>query len=248
MPNLVLMAGPNGAGKTTTALELLRDERRIDEFVNADIIAAEGKLDDIAAGRQMLLRIKSLVAEGRGVAFETTLASLGLRSMIRRIQDVGYTYHLVYVWLPSADMAVERVAARVRSGGHNIPEEVIRRRYERSLDNFFNHYMPMADAWLIIDNSHVGRGSRIAERGAGGPLQVHDERLWQELRKRYMKPTDIAEERKAAPIRGFTNEEIFEASCRGVVKALKRHKELGQSVVVWRDGRIVTLRPEEIEI
>ena len=74
MANLVLMAGPNGAGKTTTALELLRDERRIDEFVNADIIAAEGKLDDIAAGRQMLLRIKSLVAEGRGVAFETILA------------------------------------------------------------------------------------------------------------------------------------------------------------------------------
>lgn len=247
MPNLIVVAGPNGAGKTTTAQEVLRDERRIDEFVNADIIAAEEKLDDIAAGRTMLRRIDALVAQRKGVAFETTLASLGLRSKIRAIQQAGYTYHLVYVWLPSADMAVARVAARVRSGGHNIPEEVIRRRYGRSLENFFNGYMPMADAWLMIDNSHEQRPSRIAERGALGPLRVYNEPLWQELMRRYMKPADTAREQVAAAA-GFTNDEIFEAACRGVENALKRHKALGQSVVVWRDGKVVWLKPEEIEI
>lgn len=249
MPNLVVMAGPNGAGKTTTAKALLRDERRVDEFVNADIIAAEEGLDDIAAGRKMLLRIDELVAQRKGLAFETTAASLGLRSRIRAIQGAGYLYHLVYVWLPSADMAVARVAARVRSGGHNIPDDVIRRRYERSLENFFNGYMPMADAWVMIDNSHEEDPVRIAERGTVGPLRIYNEPLWRQLEKRYMKPADTAREQVAAPETvGFANDEIYAAACRGVRTAIQRHKQLGQSIVVWREGQVVTLSPEEIEV
>ena len=248
MPNLVVIAGPNGAGKTTTALALLREERRVDEFVNADIIAADEGLDDVAAGRKMLRRIDELVRLRKSVAFETTAASLGLRSKIHGIQESGYLYHLVYIWIPSADMAVQRVAARVRSGGHDIPEGVIRRRYGRSLDNFFNDYMPMADAWIMIDNSNEEDTRAIAERSAGGSLRIYNGDLWTDLQKRHMKPTDTAREPRHEAQNGFTNQEILAAARHGARAAIRRHKALGQSIVVWRDGRVVVLEPEEIAV
>ena len=132
-------------------------------------------------------------------------------------------------------------------GGHNIPEDVIRRRYERSLHNFFNDYTLFADAWIMIDNSHEEGPSRIAEYGDTG-LRVYDESLWQDLARRYMKPPHEAREETVIRERGFTNQEIYEAARRGVAKAVARHKALGQSIVVWRDGHVVTLKPEEIEI
>ena len=144
-------------------------------------------------------------------------------------------------------MAVERVAARVRSGGHSIPEDVIRRRYERSLENLFNHYMPIADGWIMIDNA--SRPLRwIAERDVGEPIGVHDERLWDELRRRYMKPPSTAKEEPAIRRPPFTNKDIFRAADEAVGLALKRHKERGESVVMWRDRKIFTVQPEDIEI
>jgi hypothetical protein len=144
-------------------------------------------------------------------------------------------------------MAVQRVAARVRNGGHSIPENVIRRRYDRSLNNFFNHYMPIADSWMMIDNS--ARPLRwIAAREVVGGVRVYNEPLWKELRSRYMTPPTAAKEEKAVGRPPFTTEDMFRAADEAVRQALKHHKELGQSVVVWRDGQIVTLKPEEIEI
>jgi hypothetical protein len=163
------------------------------------------------------------------------------------MREAGYLFHLVYVWLPSADMAVRRVAARVRSGGHSIPEDVIRRRYGRSLDNFFNHYMPIADSWMMIDNS-VRPLRWIAAREVAGVIRVYDEPLWRELRSRHMTPPTQAKEEKAVSRPPFTTEDMFRAADEAVRQALKRHKELGQSVVVWRNGEALTLSPEEIEI
>ena len=229
MPNLFVIAGPNGAGKSTSAPELLRGARRVDEFVNADVIAKETNVSDIAAGRMTLHRLTELANARKDVAFETTLSS-----------------HMLLP--PDADLAVQRVAARVRSGGHAIPEEVIRRRYERGLVNFFNAYAPAADSWLLVDNTGRPPPRRIAWRDVGDRIYVGDNPLWTKLSARYMKPHVEEQKAQPAPERAFTSEELIDAIDRAVRAALARHKALGQSVVVWRDGRIVWLTPEEIEL
>ena len=247
MPNLFVMAGPNGAGKSTTAKLILTGARSVEEFVNADVVQAERGVSEIEAGRIVLRRLDELTAQKRDMAFETTLASAGLKSRIAAMREAGYLFHLIYVWLPAADVAVRRVAARVRSGGHHIPEEVIRRRYGRSLDNFFNDYMPIADSWMMVDNS--SRPLRwIAARDVGREIRVYDEALWKELRNRHMTPPTAAKEEKAVARAAFTTEDLFASADEAVRQALKRHKELGQSIVIWRDGKIVTLKPEEIEV
>jgi predicted ABC-type ATPase len=254
MPNLFILAGPNGAGKSTSAPEILTGSRQVDEFVNADVIAKEEGVSEIEAGRRTLARLEALAAARRDMAFETTLASHMLLPRILAMQRTGYLFHLAFFWLPSADMAVERVAHRVASGGHSIPEDVIRRRYERGLDNFFNAYLPAADTWVLMNNtSRPGRP--VAWRRVGAGVQVLDNELWNQLMGRYMKPRaeqpqvvvrnadEMARLRKM-----FDPQDIVEAVNRAVTAALRRHKERGESVVIWRDGKIVTLKPEEIEV
>jgi predicted ABC-type ATPase len=248
MPNLFIIAGPNGAGKSTSAPELLSGERRVAEFVNADVIAKERGVSEIRAGRLTLNRLTALAEARQDMAFETTLASHLLLPRIRSMQAAGYRFHLFFLWLPNADTAVKRVASRVASGGHNIPEDVIRRRYERGLENFFNHYSPAADAWTLFDNASSLPARCIAWRDVGEPVRIGDNGLWRQLVARYMKPRVEQQEAVAAPEKLWTSEDLLDAVNRGVRAALKRHKELGQSVVVWREGRIVTLKPDEIEI
>ena len=190
MPNLFVISGPNGAGKSTIAPKLLAGDRRVEEFVNADLIAVKigGKgaaSSDLRAGKIMLQRVEELVAKGHDLAFETTLAS---RTLLRRIESMrknGYVFHLIFLWLPSAEMAVQRVASRVRDGGHSIPEAVVRRRYDRSLRNFFNRYRPIADSWLMLDNSGVPEPRPIAWRNVGGPIHIVRDSPWEQLRNRY---------------------------------------------------------------
>jgi predicted ABC-type ATPase len=168
-PSLVVIAGPNGAGKSTTAPALLSGLLGITEFVNADVIAqglsafnAQGAA--IAAGRIMLTRLKELATARESFAFETTLASKSFAPWIGELMAGGYQFHLVFFWLPSPELAVERVAERVRSGGHHVPEDVVRRRYTRGLKNFFSLYQPLATTWYVYDNSE----SRIPRLIAGG--------------------------------------------------------------------------------
>jgi len=255
MPKLFIIAGPNGAGKSTSAPELLSGVRRVDEFVNADVIAKEEGLSDIAAGRVTLQRLDELARAGRDIAFETTLSSRSLLGRIVAMRTHGYRCHLTFFWLPNADMAVERVAKRVAAGGHSIPEEVIRRRYERGLENFFSAYAEAADSWAMINNAVAPPDNRIAWRDFGQSIVVADNHLWHQLASRYMKPRtqepvamsetpDVEADIKVA----FDSEDILRAVNRAVTQALRRHKALGQSVVVWRDGRIVELRAEEIDV
>src|SRR5256885_1367745 len=119
-------------------------------------------------------------AAWRDMAFETTLSSRLLLPRIRSIQAAGYLFHLFFFWLPTADMAVKRVAFRVAGGGHNIPEDVIRRRYERGLENFFNYYLLAADSWVLMNNT-ARPGRRIASRDVGDVLSVEDNYLWNRL-------------------------------------------------------------------
>jgi predicted ABC-type ATPase len=191
MPKVVVIGGPNGAGKSTTAPTLLREALEVHEFVNADAVALGLSAFDpqsvaYAAGRVMLERLRQLAADRRDFAFETTLASRSFHPWIQRLQALqGYEFHLIYLWLPSAELAVERVAERVREGGHDVPSDTVRRRYERSLRNFFNLYGPIADSWLMLDNSSPTWSRPIAWRERGRPFQIVETGPWYELQKRY---------------------------------------------------------------
>lgn len=249
MSNLFVIAGPNGAGKSTAAPRLLTGARRVAAFVNADDIAVAQDVGEIEAGRIMLRRLDELARDRQHFAIETTLASRSLRPRIEALQKSGYFFHLTYVWLPSADMAVQRVAARVRAGGHAIPEVVIRRRYARRLENFFNLYMPIADAWQIVENSWRNTLRPIAMRNPGGPMRIDDPELWQRLSRGVMKPVQKAEQQSPRfQTEEFNGDDVIEAMRLGVSEALTRHKALGQSIVIWRDGKVVVVPPEEIEI
>lgn len=137
-PQCVVIAGPNGAGKSSAAPELLKDAAGVSTFVNADVIAqglAAFRPEDVAvaAGRIMLSRIAGLVEAGEDFAFETTLSGRSVERLLARATGRGYRVHVCYIWLPSAEMAVARVAQRVAAGGHHVPENVVRRRFRRSL-------------------------------------------------------------------------------------------------------------------
>lgn len=187
---VVAIAGPNGAGKSTTAPTIVRQVFGIEEFVNADTIARglsefAPQSVAIAAGRIMLSRVRSLSRSGEDFAFETTLASRTFKPLLDDLKRRGYQFHLVYLWLQNADLAIKRVQERVRLGGHDVPKEVVRRRYERGLSNFFNLYRPIADSWIMLDNSQGPSPTLIAWRNVGGPLQIVKTGPWEHLRQTY---------------------------------------------------------------
>ncbi|AUD02660.1 zeta toxin [Spirosoma pollinicola] len=189
MPNLYIMAGPNGAGKTTAAYTLLPEVLDVWEFVNADEIArglSPFKPDSVAfeAGRIMLQRVDHLMKQGVDFAFETTLSTRSYVQTIRRAKEAGYTITLFFVYLSSAEMAVDRVAKRVSMGGHNIPTDVVHRRYERALTNLFTLYLPICDSFLIINNSG-DEPVEIAQGGLLKPTIVLDQILWNYLLNSY---------------------------------------------------------------
>ena len=141
-PQIIILAGPNGAGKSTLAPFLLRDRLHVFEYVNADTIAAglsafqpEGAA--LAAGRVMLQRLRELAAQRVTFAFETTLATRSYAGWLRKLCAQGYDLSLIYLWLRTPETAIKRVQDRVRLGGHDIPEEVVRRRYHKGVQNFF---------------------------------------------------------------------------------------------------------------
>lgn len=154
---IVIIAGPNGAGKTTFAREFLPNEAGCPIFVNADLIAAglspfAPELAAFKAGRLMLEEIAAYVRRGESFAFETTLSGLSYAQMIPVWRSSGYIVELAFLSLPDVEMAIERVAMRVRQGGHNIPEDVIRRRYAHGIANF-ERYKMLVDSWQLYDNS-----------------------------------------------------------------------------------------------
>jgi predicted ABC-type ATPase len=157
-PTCFIIARPNRAGKTTFAREFLPKEAGCPVFVNADLIA-EGlspfapEAADLRAGRLMLKEIESHVCQGEGFAFETTLSGRRYARMIPRWQNMGYRVKLIFLYLPNVTIAIERVRVRVKQGGHDIPEDVIRRRYEAGWKNFQEVYKDLVDTWVLYDNS-----------------------------------------------------------------------------------------------
>lgn len=155
---IVIIAGPNGAGKTTFAREFLPHEGKCPTFINADLIAAgispfAPESVSVRAGRLMLEEIDARVKSRKNFAFETTLSGRTYVQRIREWQKMGYHVKLIFLSLPDSDVSVARVAARVSQGGHNIPENVIRRRFNNGLQNFRDLYQTVVDAWILYDNA-----------------------------------------------------------------------------------------------
>jgi predicted ABC-type ATPase len=255
LPDLVVIAGPNGAGKSTAAPLLIGGRLRVAEFVNADVIAAglsafSPESVAVQAGRLMLKRLDELAGAGADFAFETTLASRSFAPWIGKLRrEQGYRFHLIYLWLPDAEESVRRVARRVKLGGHSVPPDVIRRRYGRGLSNFLSLYRPIADSWSLYDNSSDAR--LVAVREVGGPEVVLDVEVWhmiEKVSKAREEERAYVTSGKAGGIMGVPIEEITAALHEAARDARRRHKAFGVPLVIWRDGKVVEVPPEEIEV
>lgn len=185
MPTLYIIAGPNGAGKTTASKVLLPDVFQVNTFINADLIAANlnpafPESAAMEAGRHMLSEIERCLSNQVSFVIETTLATKSYVNLVRKAQQMGYEVVLIYFWLESPTHAMERVARRVRQGGHHIPDEVIIRRYWNGLKNLTELFIPVVDKWVIFDNSDYTEGHpiRIAERLPEGNIIVENSEVW----------------------------------------------------------------------
>lgn len=221
-PQFVMIGGPNGAGKSTCAPALLPDGV---PYVNADEIAKG--LDDcdgrnVRAGRLLFAEWDRLARERADFAVEMTMASRSLAARIRHLREIGYRFDLIYLTLPSVDLAIARVAARVRAGGHDIPESTIRRRYALGPRHFQELYRPLADAWYVYQNVEPGRPKAVAcssDEAADDP----ERRLWGE---------------------GV----VASAIARATREAVLEHKRDGRSIATMFGSEVRIVAPDDIEV
>lgn len=186
MPKIFMIAGPNGVGKTTSAIMLLPEVLHFCEYVNADSIAAglsPFKPEETAfkAGRLMLERIHYLASEKKDFAFETTAASKSFFPFLKKCKKNGYEVNILFLWIKTPELTLKRIADRVALGGHNIPENIVRRRYKKCLYNFFKIYKDIASSWFFYDNSDKLLRP-IAENNSNN-LLIFDKVIWEKCLK-----------------------------------------------------------------
>ena len=184
MKDVYVIAGSNGAGKTTFARTFLPNYVGRVRFINPDLIAAGLSPFDPAsvaarAGRVMLAEVERSIAAGERFAFESTLSGKTYARLLQRARKAGYRIHLFYLWLPAAELAVARIRDRVADGGHDVPASDVRRRYGRTLSNFFNLYRDQADTVLFFDNTDDA--PVLIFQDANGKTVVHKQRLYDKL-------------------------------------------------------------------
>ena len=189
--NLYIVAGCNGAGKTTASYTILPEIIECKEFVNADEIAKglspfQPETVSFEAGRIMINRINDLLEENESFAFETTLSTRSYKNKVLKAKEQGYTITLLFFWLNNIELAKERVKTRVKEGGHNIPEDVIERRYLKGIYNLFGIYLPIVDSTLIFDNS-FGKHELIAHKIETNEITIIDSNKFNQLKKFYDK-------------------------------------------------------------
>jgi len=179
-----IIAGPNGSGKTTFAIKFLPDYAKCPNFVNADLIAKglspfSPRTAAIKAGRIMLDQIHNLAAKDSDFAFETTLSWKTYISFLNDLKKKGYSINIFFLWIPNATLALNRIKDRVASGGHNVPALEVKRRFKRGLYNFFEYYKPLADTWLLFNNTDVI--PRFIARGKKEQIDIIDKPLFEKI-------------------------------------------------------------------
>ena len=198
MPRLYIISGCNGAGKTTASYSLLPEMLNCSEFVNSDEFAKglspfDPSKASIKASRYMLMKIRYLLKKQMDFGVETTLATRTLLKTVQMAQAAGYTVTILYFWLSSPEMAIERVRARVETGGHNIPEETIIRRYFVGIDYFFHDYAPICERWILADNSQIPFRV-IAEGSRNDIINIKDRETYEKIRRIAQKQHKYPEE------------------------------------------------------
>lgn len=189
MPKIYIIGGPNGAGKTTVGKSLIPEVLHCHEYVNADDIA--GTLSpfnpasaSIQSGRVMLEKIHHLAKQKTDFSFETTMASRSFAPFLIDCKKDNYKINLIFLWLEGPELALKRVKDRVANGGHDIPADIILRRYKRRIDNFLNIYIPLADNWALYENSYKVP-TIIAKKELNNPFVVYNKKYWQKFQESY---------------------------------------------------------------
>ena len=188
--NLYIISGCNGAGKTTASYTVLPEILNCKEFVNADEIARglspfNPSSVAIEAGKLMLQRIEELLKRNETFSIETTLATRSYVNLVKRAQEQGYSIRLLFFWLSTPELAVKRVAERVSKGGHDIPQDIIRRSYVAGINNLFKLFMPIVNYWAIFDNSETPR-KKVAIGGKDSQTEIVNIELYNNI-KNYVK-------------------------------------------------------------
>jgi len=242
--NLYIIAGCNGAGKTTAFRKKLASQLGNPEFVNPDIISksidSEHQWDTrIIAGRETLRQIDRNIDTGISFCIETTLTSRSYVTMIRNAHSKGYSVHLYYFWLESAEVSYRRVLQRVEEGkkdssldNHMIPEDIVRRRYPKSVDNLIRIFIPIVDSWHVYDNN-LGLALLVADSNG-----IYDENMWNVIKNNdpnvAIASVDVSELVKTIGIRKFSETVLLDK--------LKRN----ESVIYSIEGRVEKFSPEDI--
>ena len=183
---MFIISGCNGAGKTTASYSRLPEMLECSEFVNSDEFAKglspfNPEKAAIKASRFVIMKIRHLISKQMDFAVETTLATRTLLKTVKMAQSNGYTVTLLYFWLNTPELAIQRVKARVEAGGHNIPEETIRRRYRVGIQYFFNDYSPVCERWILADNSQIPFRV-VAEGSKLDTVSIRDEETYYKIR------------------------------------------------------------------
>jgi len=188
VPNLYIIAGCSGSGKTTMAFTILPEFLNCREFVNADEIARgispfQPEKISFLSGRLLLARITELIAQQEDFAFETSLSNLAYGSLIKRAKDHGYHVTLIFLYLQSELIAFRRILGEAKHEGGFISDEIVTRRYKRGIKNLFNLYLPLADHWIVVDNSDINP-EMISSGGRDLDMTVLDEKIWEEIKRK----------------------------------------------------------------
>ena len=183
-PKIYVIAGPNGSGKTTFATEFLPKYADCPTFINADTIARglSGFSPDavaLKAGRILLEQIEIYASKRIDFAFETTLSGLNYLSRLKALKKKGYTAPLFFLWIPDVGLSLARVASRVKMGGHDIAEKVVRRRFHRGIKNFFKHCRPLFESWMLFDNA--GSMPRLIVEEKSAKTKILDQECYNKI-------------------------------------------------------------------
>lgn len=232
MPNLYIIAGCNGAGKTTASYTMLPEILECKEFVNADSIAAglspfNPESVALEAGRIMLQRIDTLMNEGVDFAFETTLATKSYVSFVKQAKSLGYKATLLYFWLSSPEFAMQRVKDRVARGGHNIPQDVIERRYYRGISNLNKLYKLVCNNWFVINNMN-GVSYEEIDSGNSENEKVISNKEHKDLSEKIKLGVELAM-RKLVETRAANNENLIVGDKDGNIKSIPAKELLNKT-------------------